>query len=464
MAIISPFRALRYDTSKVAPESVLTQPYDKISPQMQDRYYAASPYNLVRVILGKSDPADTDPLGVYNRAAGHLRDWRSQDILRQDPEPGIYAYQQRFVIPGDLTGATHVRDGFIALLRLEDYSNNVVHRHEQTLSKPKADRLNLLRATRAHCGQLFMLYEGVSDPVGELPPEPTTALHDEYGVEHRLWSITDPRRVSSIMEFMADKRLVIADGHHRYETALAFRNEQRQSRLGMPHPSPTGGGWEPELSHEYVMATFINMASPGLTILPTHRVIHGLPNFETGWFVNFARNNFMFQDVSSLMPRMNGTGPHFDPVTAQHLLRCELPATTALSRERLAAPGDVVMLAVTRNSTFLFYSKPGWADTVLAAFSPLERQLDVVQLHKLILETVLELSEQDIRDQKNVRYIRDASEAVAEVERGANVAFLMNPVRMSQVRDIAFSGGVMPQKSTDFYPKLLSGLTIYSLD
>jgi uncharacterized protein (DUF1015 family) len=263
---------------------------------------------------------------------------------------------------------------------------------------------------------------------------------------------------------MADKRLVIADGHHRYETALAFRNEQRQLNTGVPHPPPEGKGWGVDAPHEYVMATFINMASPGLTILPTHRVVHGLPNFETGWFVNSARHNFMFQDVSSLMPRVSGTGPHFDPVIARQLLRCELPGTTTLSRERLAAPGDVVMLAVTRNSTFLFYSKPGWTDTVLASFSPLERQLDVVQLHKLILETVLELSEQDIRDQKNIRYIRDASEAVAEVERGANVAFLMNPVRMSQVRDIAFSGGVMPQKSTDFYPKLLSGLTIYSLD
>src|SRR3954451_11148714 len=202
MAIISPFRALRYDTAKVAPETVLTQPYDKISPAMQDRYYAASPYNLVRIILGKPDPADTDPLAIYNRAATNLRDWRSQGILRQDPERAIYAYHQRFVVPGDPSGTTHVRDGFIALLHLEDYSNNVVHRHEQTLSKPKADRLNLLRATRAHCGQIFLLYEGHSDPIGQLPTEPTTALHDEYGVEHRLWRITDPHRVASIVEFM----------------------------------------------------------------------------------------------------------------------------------------------------------------------------------------------------------------------------------------------------------------------
>src|SRR6266478_6119523 len=199
MAYIVPFRALRYDPKRVDPATVVTQPYDKITPESQERYYASSPYNLVRLILGKGEPADNEQNNVYSRAAGFFRDWRRDGIFLQDPQPSIYAYSQRFRVPG--TNKEAERLGFIALGRLEDYSANVVFRHEQTLAKPKADRLDLLRATRAHFGQIFMLY---SDPATEIESalattaSPTAEMRDEYGVLHQLWRISDPAVVDLV--------------------------------------------------------------------------------------------------------------------------------------------------------------------------------------------------------------------------------------------------------------------------
>lgn len=461
MAIISPFRALRYDSTLVDPEKVVTQPYDKITPAMQGRYYEASPHNLVRIILGRPEPGDGDKENVYTRAAASFSSWRQTGVLKRDPEPSIYAYEQRFAVPGDHSGRVLTRRGFIALLRLEDYTSGIVHRHEQTLSKPKADRLNLLRATRAHFGQIFMLYEGDGQTLMDTGGEPTTEVRDEYGVGHRLWRVSETETVRKVVEGMADRRLIIADGHHRYETALAYRNEelQRAAVVGTTSMAVASSA----TPHEYVMATFVDMNAPGLAILPTHRVVHGLPAFETRDFVQRARNNFMFQDVSNLMPRVGGTGPHFDPEIARRLLTGEIESGV-ITQERMPSPGDVIMLAITPASTFLLYTKPGWADSVLSDVPPLPRQLDVVQLHKILLESVLGMSEADIREQRHVSYYREATDAVEALGRGANIAFLMNPVRMSQLRDIAFGGGVLPQKSTDFYPKLLSGLTIYALD
>lgn len=452
MAIVAPFRALRYDPDRVSVRDVVTQPYDKITPAMQDRYYAASAYNLCRIILRKSEPQDKTGSDVYSRAAKSFAEWRSEGVLQQDAKPSIYLYQQRFTVPGTQTPGT--REGFIALLRLEDYAAGVVHRHEQTLSRPKEDRLNLLRATRAHFGQIFMVYEGEAVSPASPTTRPAISVEDEYGVEHRLWCISDQALIARISAEMLDKRMIIADGHHRYETALAFRDEQRRAS------AVQAGSSDP--AYEYVMATFISMNSPGLLILPTHRVVHGLTTFETGTFVEKVRAHFTIRDVSSLMPRMNGTGPHFEVETARKLLRCELQGEP--TGDRSPESGDSVMLAVTHSSTFLLYSNPKSADPVLAGIPELERRLDVVQLHKIILEGALRMSGEDIREQRHIKYVREPEEAAREVAAGANVAFLMNPVRIEQMGEIAFQAGVLPQKSTDFYPKLLSGLTVYALD
>jgi uncharacterized protein (DUF1015 family) len=460
MAEIHPFRAFRYDPHQVSLAQVVTQPYDKITPALQDHYYAASPYNLVRIILGRHEN-DSPSNNVYSRAAAHFRDWRQQGILRQDSLPSIYVYSQRFTLPASTQdgSATELeRRGFIALARIEDYSAGIVHRHEQTLAKPKADRLDLLRATRAHFGQIFVVYEDsgqidsllttpadqdatapdVQVPDDQRDDQRDVQIKDEYGVVHRVWQLTDPKLITSVQSAMADKKLIIADGHHRYETALTYRNERRAqsfSTAQSPSTSP----------YEFVMMTFLNMNSPGLLILPTHRLVHSLVSFSEETFRESARAYF---DIDEIDPSIDA------------------PRATAILRE--SGRAGTTILAVTSNRAFLLHHPNPNTPQVFAGLSIRQQSLDVVQLHKCLLEKVLNLSEESIRNQQNISYIRDAAEALSRVRSTtsphANIAFLMNPCRMAQVRDIAFAGEVMPQKSTDFYPKLLSGLTIYALD
>jgi len=434
MAEIIPFKALRYDPDQVKLEDVLTQPYDKITPEMQSKYYERSTHNLVRIILGKAGETDTDAFNVYTRAAEYLHDWRSGGILKQDPEPGIYAYSQTFTIPG--TRDLAERRGLIALGRIHDYADGVVHRHEQTLSKPRADRLNLLRATRAHFGQIFMLY---SDPHNEIDTllrakteeDPDTSLLDEYETLHRLWRIHDPALIQAVQQKMRDKKLLIADGHHRYETALAYRNERRAET----------GGTDPNAPYEFVMMTLIPMESRGLVILPTHRIVHGLPDFDRERMLEVAGQFFDIDRID---------------------LRTESRSATTLLGQ--AGENGTAFVAVTRQGPYLMRAKQNAIHDALGEVPSLQRDLDVVQLHRIMLERVLGISEEAIRNQENVRYERDAFEAISWVRQGANVAFLMNPAKIEQVRDIAFGGEVLPQKSTDFYPKLLSGLAIYALE
>ena len=386
------------------PENLVTQPYDKISPAMRSRYLEASPYNLVRVILGERGPADSDRDNIYTRAAAHLNQWIASGILVRDVEPGLFPYFQEFTVPD--TGERLVRKGFIALGKVEDYSANVVYRHEQTLSGPKKDRLELLRHTHAHFGQLFMLYP---DPAGEVDRlledaagrAPLLEVVDEYGAVHRVWEITDARRIRALM---ADKKLLIADGHHRYETALAFRNE---------NPSLAGA--------DRVMMTFVNLHSPGLKILATHRLVSGLE--------------------AAALPEL----PDFD-VT-------EIDSLERLKRAWEESGGRIIIGAAIGCRLFLLRDRAA------------RGALDVKVLHERLLGKALGIGEEAVRDEKHLRYIRGLDRAVDEARAGsAQIAFLLKPTSVEQVAATSFAGGVMPQKSTDFYPKLLSGLTIYKLD
>jgi len=448
MAHIEPFRALRYDPTRVTLAQVATQPYDKITPEMQEGYYAASPYNLVRIILGKHYANDNQGENPYTRAASHLSDWRRQGIFFQEPQPSLYRYTQQFPAP---SGKTHLeRHGFIALGKIEDYAAGIVFRHEQTLAKPKADRLDLLRATRAHFGQIFMLY---SDPEAEIEnalassSPPLMQMTDEYGVLHRVWKVSDPEIVTLVRGKMRDKKLIIADGHHRYETALTYRNERRNTGAAAPRTSAVPREVEQaekaaELApYEMAMMTFVNMDSSGLVILPTHRVVHGLPSFSMDSLRVGASEFFSVEEADA-----------------------SINAARATAMLREAAHTGTSLLAVGRDRVFLL-SRPKAPASAFGDLSFRQQGLDVVQLHKCLLEAALRISEEAIRNQQNVTYVRDASEAMALVrEQHADVAFLMNPARMAQIRDIAFAGEVLPQKSTDFYPKLLSGLAIYALE
>ncbi len=240
MARIYPFRAWRYNPSAVRLEDVVTQPYDKITPAMQQAYYQRSPFNLVRIILGLPELFDAEKgENVYTRAANDFHAWREQGVLIQENEPCVFAYAQRFKVPG--TEIEKERRGFIALGKLQDYADQVVFRHEQTLSKPKSDRLNLLKATRAHFGQIFMLY---SDPAGSVEKilyegngAADAEVTDEYGVLHRLWRVNNPAAIRLLVTAMGDKKLIIADGHHRYETALKYSKEHTGRAPAKAHPA-----------------------------------------------------------------------------------------------------------------------------------------------------------------------------------------------------------------------------------
>ncbi len=441
MARIYPFRAWRYNPTVVKLEDVVTQPYDKISPSMQQAYHQRSPYNLVRIILGLPQLFDAERgESVYTRAAREFAEWREEGVLIQEKTPCVFAYAQRFTVPG--SEEVKERRGFIALGRLHDYSEQVVFRHEQTLSKPKSDRLNLLKATHAHFGQIFMLYSDPARSVERILYDGSgtaeVEVTDEYGVLHRVWRIADPATIRLLTTAMADKKLIIADGHHRYETALQYAKEHapaeavhtEHNTAELPHPP------YPEAA---AMMTFVNMDAEGLVILPTHRVVHGIDGFDADGFAGLVEEFFTVKAL------------------AGHAVPGYL---TALGKE----PGTA-FVAVTRSGALLLRARPERCASMLEKLPERQRALDLSHLHTILLEHLLGLDATKIREESNLRYLRDATEAVDQVRRGeAEIAFLTRPVTMEQLREVAFAGDVMPQKSTDFYPKLLSGLAVYALD
>jgi len=389
----------------------VTQPYDKISPAMQQGYLAANPYNLVRVILGEKYATDSPTDNPYTRAAKFMKDWSAAGLLVREEAPAIYPYFQTFKDPD--TGESQTRRGFIALGALEPYEAGIVHRHELTLSGPKKDRLELLRATRAHFGQIFMLYsdaeraiDAILDAAALEPP--ISAVKDEYGVAHELWRITSAPQITRIQELMAPRPLVIADGHHRYETALAYQQES-----GVDH----------------VMMTFVNTHAPGLRILATHRLLRNLPEFSSEYLIKAL-----------------ASAGDVEPVVNDAEVKAKL---TALPE------GQIAIGVIANGLSAIVHAPKAIANTV---------RLDVDYLHGHLLRA-LGIEEAAVRDQRNLEYIRGSDNAIAEVRNGnAQAAFLLKPAPIEKVMEISLSGGVMPQKSTDFYPKLLTGLTIWKVD
>jgi uncharacterized protein (DUF1015 family) len=542
MAQVYPFPAYRYNASRVSYDRVLTQPYDKISPAMQDKYYAADPHNLITVEKGRVQPGDTPPAvpngppvpnenNVYTRAAEALHDWIREQVVVQDTRPCFYSYTQEYTVPGTADasgmGERRTRRGFIGAGKLEEYSAGVVFRHEHTLSGPKADRLELLRHTGMHTGQLFLLYSDAERRIDTILAEaeaaapPATELTDEYGVIHRLWVIWEPARIAAIHAAMSGQKLVIADGHHRYETALNFRNERRKRSAreqglpdraeaqdstaagtpppgtsaatsalsvehvegaaasvataiaaslatGIPAPGPASAGsiamesardGEGAASealnaapYEAAMMTFVNTRAEGLTILPTHRVVANLSDFS--WPVVrrylepwFAAEVFSFTDAAS---KAEARGKFLHRLVAAR-------ATRAIGAYPAGEAG--------KGAFYVLTLRPG-ANLVelLPTVSPLQRELDVVLLHDGILEPALGITLQAATAEKNLTYEREAAAALDAVDCGAaQVSFLLNACSVEQVWEIATSGEVMPQKSTDFFPKLMSGITMYQV-
>jgi uncharacterized protein (DUF1015 family) len=444
MAQVYPFRAFRYNPERAPFDRVLTQPYDKVSPAMQEKYYTADPHNLITVEKGRAYPSDTPQNNVYTRAQAAIEDWIRNQVVVQDPAPSFYSYTQEYTVPGK--EERRMRRGFIGAGKLEEYSAGVVFRHEHTLSGPKADRLELLRHTKTHTGQLFMLYSDAEKRIDTILAEaesgaaPATQMLDEYGVRHRLWVIAGPQSVATIQKAMENQKLVIADGHHRYETALNYRNECRTR----------AGKIDPEAPYERVMMTFVNTKSEGLMILPGHRVAAHIHDFSWSGVRRYLEPWFTAEEFP-----FSGSGERSE-AKEKSLARL----TSAREKRAIGVyPGP----GAQKRAFYVLTVREGVnLAQLLPNVSPLQRELDVVLLHEGILEPALGITPQAVTAEENLTYEREAEAALEAVDSGrAQIAFLLNACDVEQVMKIATAGEVMPQKSTDFYPKLLSGITIY---
>ena len=430
MAIVRPFRGLFYDPAVVGSiASVVAPPYDVIGGDEQRRLYDASPYNVIRLDLSR----DSDRYGSASRT---FAEWRERGVLVRDREPAFYLYAQRHRLRG---GEEHERVGFFARLRLEEFSSGKVLPHEKTLASPKADRLALQRACRANLSSIFGLY---ASPVFSLADAAAQTIHgparadfeDAAAVRHRFWSIADAGLRRMLQDELERRTVYIADGHHRYETALRYRDE-------LAAESGRRSGEEP---FDYVLAYLVNMTEPGLVVLPTHRILRELP-IEPADLVSRLREYFRVEEVAR-------SGE----------------ARGLVDRMR-PAPGERRIGVVLRAepSFFVLVARDGDNDARLSGSTAL-RRLDVTLLHGLVLEgarSILRLDAHREAEAGRWAYTKDEDEAVARVESGEMAAaFLLNATRVDEVRAVSEAGEVMPEKSTYFYPKIATGLVFNPLE
>ncbi|MEO0160872.1 MAG: DUF1015 domain-containing protein [candidate division WOR-3 bacterium] len=420
MPEVRPFKGIRYNLSKIKNLSdVITQPYDQITDEMEREYKKRSPYNFVNLVL--THYADGhDRKWEYENAKNCVANWLKEGIFIQEKEESIYPYFQEFT----LDGKKLVRKGFICRLRLEELGKGSILPHEKTLSKPKEDRLNLTRITKKDFEPVFLLYTDPQNRVMELIEgalqTPLLEVVDDRGITHKLWRISDNELLKKITDQIQNSTLVIADGHHRYETALNYLKELGE--VGKEHPA------------NFKMVTLVNIQDPGLVILPTHRLVMNLKDFDITEFIEKADKFFSFRKVG----------------------KDELK--TELEKEREHAFG--------------FYGPQGVYLLKLKDITPLRQllpdrsqeyqELDVTILHTLLIEEILGIKPE--KTEEHIRYQRGIKETMDRVDAGEfQFAFLLNPTRPEQVQAVAMKRERMPQKSTDFYPKLISGLVFYDI-
>ncbi len=428
MATIIPFKGIRYDTGKVDINEVITPPYDVIDESGQEYFYRKNPYNVIRLELGKKYPEDSDEDNRYTRAARYLREWLETGILKHDDKPSVYLYEQEFDVKGD----KKIRSGFIAGVQANDYSKGEVLPHEETLPKHKADRLNLMKATLANFSPIFGLYadrEHVIENALETAREirqPDAEVTDSQGVINRLWVISDEKALALIKEKMSGEKIFIADGHHRYETAVNFSREMAaQGKQG----------------YDFLMVCLVNLYNKGLVVFPTHRVVKNIADLDITRLLSELSTDFS--------------------VT-------ELPAGTSLNEftETLEAKGksgpSFGVYAGGSKYYIITLSEPHKINSLTdSEHSERWKRLDVTILHTLILEKYLGIGSKQRADESNLIYVRDEEAAREFVDSGeAQLVFYMNATKVEEVTDIATGGEKMPQKSTFFYPKVITGLVM----
>jgi uncharacterized protein (DUF1015 family) len=433
MAEISAFRAFRYDLGRVgALSDVIAPPYDVIDPALQQALYNRSPYNVVRLILNKELPTDNENDNRYTRSAGVLRDWQAEDVLVQDSARSLYVYQQDF----EVEGAAYTRRGFLARVRLEPFGKGRIYPHEETMSGPKADRLKLFHATGMNLSPIFGLYPDADNEVIEmlaaavrrsLPLQAT----DNLGVVSKLWPISDQHVVSAVTGLMGPKPVFIADGHHRYETGLRYL-EERQA---------LGEVREADAAPHFILMMLVGMSEPGLIILPTHRLVSGLPELRAEQLAEILGGHFQVERIGVGDQGARDTWELIEADGEQAILGFGTVADGVWQTARL--------------------TKPEAMETLAAKHSQSWRGLGVSILHVLVLDHLIAGKLGRKGECKYVHLLREATDSVAA--RQCQLAVLTPPAQMEHVEQIAGSLEKMPPKSTYFYPKLLSGLVFNSL-
>lgn len=434
MAEIRPFRALRFTEKAGRIEELTCPPYDIISESQRLAYLQRNPHNIIRLELPR-DGADP-----YAEAGETLRRWLEEDILRQDEVPAFYVYEIGFELGGlsdisGMAGGPRSVAGLIAQVKLEEFEKGIVLPHEETLSKAKADRFQLMEATQCNFSDIYSLY---MDDGGEeetldvlklaMREQPVSEMTDEAGLTHRLWAITDPGILEAIQRRFAGTKLYIADGHHRYETALNYRNALRERGI-------TGTG------ADYCMMMLVEMSHPGLVVFPTHRMVRDLPSFDPDRLLRESAPYFYIEEGLPL------------GALDEALEHAYQEGQKAFG---FYTGGDTVAMMRLKDAAVM--------DDLLPALSPVSRQLDVNVLHTLVLERLLGIDKENMAKQINLTYTRSLREALDNVAAGAyQCSFLLNPTRVTEIRDVAAAGEKMPQKSTYFYPKLITGLTMNKL-
>jgi len=424
MATLKPLRGLRYNTDKVEISQVIAPPYDVISPEGRENLYRLSDYNVVRLILGKDEPSDHETSNRYTRAKGFLESWMRQGVLIEDEKPCFYLYEQIFKHP--LSGREETRRSVFSLLKLENLGEGVVFPHEKTYAKPKADRLHLLKETHANLSPVFGLYEDSDGTVNRAlaPFYKTPCLfeaRDEEQVLHRFWKMEDSGAIEQVMAAFGSKKIVLADGHHRYETALNHRKEKGDSG---------------ESACDYVLISLVDIHDPGLLVLPTHRLLKKFPGFNSE---NFLAN----------------LKPYFDLVkTSSQSLMAAVDAFSAADKGfGLYLGGDAAYLAKLKSLAAVLPLAPKGKSAEWAG-------LEVSILSYVALEKALGLREDQFED--NLSYTRSDAEAFKKVDSGPfAAAFIMRSIPVSDIQKVCERKDLLPHKSTYFYPKLASGLVFY---
>lgn len=430
MADILPFPGIYYNTDKVGElEAVVGPPYDVLNADEQNALYEASPYNFVRIMLNRPEAGDDAESNPYSRAGGFLNDWLASGALVEDEVPALYIYRQEFTNPAD--GARYTRTGLFCALKLEPYSAGVVLPHEETRTKAKQDRLNLMRATQSNPEPIFGLYE---DADNVLPALLTEALEASSpfleatteGDTHRVWRIDDAGLIEQIQAFLADRRVWIADGHHRYETGLTYRDERRAEGENAQRPTPN--------AYDYLLIVLTAFNDPGIVVLPTHRLVKNIPDSR-------------LQDLYLQLER------YFivEPVHPEELAeRMKADVTQGVHRFGLFMPDKAWVLTLR---------DVGVMETAVEGHVDCWKQLDVSILQALVLDRSLGIPTASLATTPDIGYTRDWDDAITRVKSGEyQLAFLLNLPTADEVRQVASAGDKMPPKSTFFYPKLWSGL------